>query len=375
MPTPLECEKILWLLNFHGWIALVRYRVFISLWLIIFHPLLQADFNEQVGIDNVDLTATGMAFYNPDPATPKIITLDYGGALIDFPAGDSKYFYLDANVQLTLQNAVLRNFNLNAVKFAAPSATLLFGENIKIELESDVVIPATGPVWKFIANAEISGFGHSLQLETDNAISLSGAKRLTFSNVILKPKTASAFANLTPDATMVLKNSSLLLSQTNFTFAMGNLEIAEQCKFFTRLGSSFPGGSGLQFEFASTGTFKVTSGATLTIDEDLTLSYNPNFGDDAVDLAGSKRHFLLEDMTAILRLNDSTIIAAAHGLALDRGRLLLTGDCTIYSGSSADKALELGSSLSIEFDSWANLSFVGPVEYKKSLVVQTIDKR
>lgn len=594
--------------------------------------------------------AAGMYFFNPNVLTPKSITLEGGGNAIVFNAGAKQNFYLDPNVQLTLQNVVLKNFNPSVVGFGAATAALFFGDNVRIELDSDVTIPSDGLAWQFIGNAEINGFGHTLTITADNLITLTGAKTLTFSNTILKPQAASAFKNLTPNAKIVLKNSRLLISQTYFTFATGDFEVQEQCKFYSRsritsvqtlaqsktevqkLGFTLFGSTGgfsgnvtfqiiegaqatvfglstankyypninyansgevgwglytlpanvfaasggvagynsnfypvygremaitgygvstagtfqnssgfsgpwtiagtlaaprayavaqgydavspfaptsiryysslttyatvieaanfrknfntgvsiasttdatlfwieatgeikkmvggpggpikvidsgfgknwrdlfcigsdndnyflaidntagelfysrsgsalkstgiknvyrayssgagsvsitfsdfttayllgealffdeLIFDFTSTGTFKIKAGATLTLDESAAIRYNPSPANDAGITANTKRHFVLEDISSTIKLEGGSFISTATGLALDRGRLLVAGDCNIYSNSSIGAAVEFGSALSVEVDNYANLNFQGPVEYKKTTV-------
>lgn len=594
--------------------------------------------------------AAGMYFFNPNVSTPKTITVDGGGNAIVFNAGAKQNFYLDPNVQLTLQNVVLKNFNPSVIGFGAATATLSLGDNVRIELDSDVTIPSDGLAWQFIGNAEIDGFGHTLTITADNLITLTGAKILTFSNIILKPQTASAFKNLTPNAKIVLKNSRFLIPQTFFTFATGDFEIQEQCKFYSRsqitsaqtvaqskieaqkLGFTLFGSTGgfsgnvtfqiiegaqatvlglstankyypsinyassgdvgwglytlpanvfaasggaagynsnfyptygtamaitgygvstagtfqdssgfngpwtiagtpaaprayavaqgynaadpfaptsiryysslttyatvteaanfrkifntgvpiasttdatlfwiettgeikkmvggpggpinvidsgfgktwrdlfcigsdndnyflaidntagelfysrsgsalkstgiknvyrayssgvgsvsitfadfttayrlgealfideLIFDFTSTGTFKIKAGAALILDENAAIRYNPSPANDAGITANTKRHFVLEDINSTIKLEGGSFISTATGLALDRGRLLVAGACNIYSNASAGAAVELGSALSVEVDSYANLNFQGPVEYKKTTV-------
>jgi hypothetical protein len=116
------------------------------------------------------------------------------------------------------------------------------------------------------------------------------------------------------------------------------------------------------FSFSSTGNLLVKSAATLELARGANLRYQADATDNGINTPASKRHLILEDMSAQLKLVGATLTSTTTALALDYGRLSILGNCNIYSSAAATSAFELGSAVDLRIYPNSSLNLHGPME-------------
>lgn len=175
---------------------------------------------------------SNLQFYNATPGTPKAMTLDGNNLSIKFPNSSGSFFNLDANVQLTLQNLVLEDFNPAAINYGAGSSTITFGDGVVIKLPKDLTILSTDRAWVFNGNATINGQNNALTINDDDLVTITGAKTLMFTNMTLKPQKSASIKNLTTTATLAFKNVNFKISTQGQDFTTGNLDFYDNVALF-----------------------------------------------------------------------------------------------------------------------------------------------
>lgn len=311
-------------------------------------------------VKNFALTASSnIQVINADPGTPKAVTVNGAGHSIQFPATVGSFFILNENVQLTLTNIVLKGYIPSAIGYG-PSSTLTFGDGVVIELDSDVTIGATDPLWVFNGNATIVGKGAVMQLDVASAVSLTGAKTLAFEDIRLKTSVNNA-VSLAADSTVKFKNSELFMGSAGYLFSAGSMQIDGFVKMTGNAGTS---NALVVFEFASLGTMSVLADAELFVDSNVKFKYNADPTNDA-SLADTKRHFSLAQVGSKLTLNGCSLESTDTGLALDTGTVRVVDKVIVVATTSPGAEFEVGANLEMTLTSGAYLSVDGPMKYSE----------
>lgn len=168
-------------------------------------------------------------FTNASPGTPKPMIFDGGHNSITFPNQAGVFFHLDANVQLTLQNIVLEDFNPAAIDYAAASSTITFGDGVLIKLAKDINIAASDRAWNFIGTASIDSQRNRIIIDGTDRITLTGAsKKLTLKNSQLLFSGQRPLTLKTTTATLALDASILTIGTGGYDFYAGNLDVVNQ---------------------------------------------------------------------------------------------------------------------------------------------------
>lgn len=314
---------------------------------------------------NQRLTSTsGISITNATPGTPKAVAVDGAGYYLQFPNASGSFLSLADNVQLTLTNIVLKDFNPTAISYGGSAATITFGDGVRIELAKDLNIQSGDKAWVFSLSgtgAVIDGKGKTLTSEYTNKITTTGSGTLSFENMVLKTLMSGAISCLTYNSKIRLDNTAFLFNQNGFAFSLGSISCQGPCSL-TGTNTSSAGGTST-FTFSSTGTLTVESQSSLEVAQDTTLLYQPNPGPGNENLATSKRHFVLTDPSSSLILNSCTLQTTNTGMALNYGKLIVRNLATLLISTSTLANFELGSAVDLQIMGGGILSVDGPLSY------------
>lgn len=321
--------------------------------------------NSYTMTQNQRLTASsGITITNSTPASPKTVTIDGAGYYIQFPNASGTFLSLADNVQLTFSNIILRDFNPSAISYGGSSATITFGDGVRIELGKDLNIQSGDKAWNFSLSgtgAVIDGRNKTLTLETANRITTTNSGTLSFENMVLKTLASNALSCSTYNSKIRLDNTQFVIDQNGFTFSLGSINCQGPCILSGTNPTTASGTS--TFTFSSTGTLTVESQSSLEIAPDTTFVYqaNPISGNES--LSASKRHLVLTNPSSSLILNSCTFQTTNTGMALNYGKLIVKNLVNLVVSTSALANFELGSSVDLQIMGGSILSVNGPMSY------------
>ncbi len=293
---------------------------------------------------------------NTTPLTPKAVSIDGANHQIKF-SNKTNSFNLDANVQATLTNVVLADFNPEAVSYGDSNASLTFGDGVAIELLKDLTILAGDKPWTFTGNSSIDGNGSTLRIEKSQGITLAGNKTLTLKNMRLEVTQADAFKALADNGTIILQNVDLILQNAGFNFSKGNLTIAGKVKIS---GGSITTTPLSIFELSTKGTMTIGENAILSIDQNIKLKYNIDPTNDTTVFA-SKRHLNMSYAGSMIEFNGGMLESTATGVAFDLGTIQIRDSVTFIASTNTAAEIEISNALRLNLSAGAELNFDGPI--------------
>lgn len=198
-------------------------------------------------------------FLNGTPAVPKPMTFNGAGYTINFPEIAGGYFNIAENIQLTLQNVILNNFNPQAISYqdlGGVLGTILFGDGVIIKMRKDLKVAFTDPSWTFVGNAEIHGADLTLTLSGENKLTVLGStKNVLLNKVTLRPQGAYTFDNLSADSKIIFKNSTIVSGLDGCAIRTGNIDIDGTTKIIGIEQSYFNDGLFLAGTYGSVGAW------------------------------------------------------------------------------------------------------------------------
>jgi hypothetical protein len=116
----------------------------------------------------------------------------------------------------------------------------------------------------------------------------------------------------------------------NFTLGEGHFDL---------VGDLTISGEGFVFAYQSTQTSRILAGATLTLDLNVTFSYDPPIASNGL--------LQMISNSAMIALNNATLFATAKGLKLTTGTLAIDGASNLISqGINAAQAIQFGDGVS-----------------------------
>lgn len=314
---------------------------------------------------NYDITsATNIVFTNIATGA-QTMTLDGQGYFLQFPAGAANMFQIAADLTLTLEDVVLKDFNAAVVSYGANSA-LQFGDGCVIELAADTVIGAASKPFTFVGNATLIGYGHTITLQgASNRMTVAGAKTLKIRDTKIYIDHVNALSCLSYDAKFDFKNVDICIANPGFAFALGSIDINGDVKI-KGCDATTPGGLAL-FNYSTTGTLTVQRASTLELKGDLNFTYlaspAPSVTPTAATYAQSKRRLKLIDPSATLHLNACTLTSTGTALALDYGNLIVEDTVAFNISAAAGSEAEIGTALDVAIKAGATLEVGGPLKY------------
>lgn len=256
-------------------------------------------------------------------------------------AGDSGLIDVADGQTLTLQNVLLKGFSPNHVELNN-SGVIHFGDNVHIELAPNIADAQNGYMdtsytMTFVSsntsgagNIIIDGCGHELKLNassgTKDGLSVLGTATLTIQNARLEGVGlgGSNIKCVGRHATLNLKSSELVLSN-NFTFTNGYMNFYDDV---------IVRGREKKFTLASNHVSTIAADTILTLDHDVTFSYDP--------VVGSKSMLAMGAATSALNFNGSTLHTTHTGLHITQGTVFIDNKVTFSSEARNDaEAIEL----------------------------------
>lgn len=282
---------------------------------------------------------------NPAPASPRAVEASFSGHSVIFPGSGTALFNLDPNVNLTISNVELFEYNKDTLTLGDANASLAFGTGTKIRLFDSEIISGSDKSWSFVGDGLISGTGTSLVLDGSSRITVDSSSTLVLKDLRVTIKTADALKALDSGSKIIFENCDLTVESAGFEIAMGNVDVKGRLRIF----GGDPSDSDVEspVTFSSTGIFKVCCGALLRLGKNVNFEYKADPSNDSGLTYNTKRHFILEDATATLELDGCTLRSTQTGLALDYGRVVVSDRTEfIIDGSNGTEA-EIGSALDV----------------------------
>lgn len=295
---------------------------------------------------------------NTNTASPKNVTISGAGHAISFPNQAGSFFALDGNVQLTLSDVVLKDFNPAAISYGT-SSSLTFGDGVRIELGPYVTIGSSDKAWNFNGNAEIDASGGVLAVNMSQGITTTGAKTLTIKNARMEVSTVNGVKALGDSTVLALQNVDFVMKDAGYTFDKGNLSILGNVSMS---GGAIGSNPATTFSLTTKGNVTIGDNAMLTIDPNLTFFYNVD-GSSDVDAAAKKRHIVLSYPGSVLNLNGCKVQTSSLGFALDSGTLQVKDRVLMTINTTAGAEVEFGSNLRVNLSAGAVLDIDGPLKY------------
>ncbi len=301
----------------------------------------------------------------------KTVTLDAQDGVWTFPNGAISVITVDSNVTLTLKNVVLKNFTMDTVLLGS-SSSILFGDGVVMEFGT-AGETLTGNII-FNGNASIRGNGATMVVgDAVGSIQQTGSgKTLTLEDLnieLLGLSSSNGIRNTQYDSKIVMKNCDVAISGNNATtayaFALGSLDIEGSTKFSGKIADAVDGK--INFDFTSTGTLTIKSGATMELHKGVNFQYKAAYVKPFdTNTAASKRHLQFEDNSSTLFCDGCTLTSSATGLAFDKGNLVVNNQVSFVASNSVPESAEFGTSLNIEILAASLLDINGAVLYVPS---------
>lgn len=306
-------------------------------------------------------TATSLTVQNATPGSSKTVTISGGGHYLHFPKTSGSFLNLNSNVQLVLNNIVLKDYYPEATAYSnAANSSVTFNNSVSVQMGSDLTINSGDKAWNFTGSGcEIDGYGYTLIVNKANGITVTGGNTLTLKNMTLVVSTVNSLAALTSTDRIKLQNVTVVLNNSNFVFSTGYLDIANFVKITGGLTAST---NRVNFEFASAGQFTILGGSELFVDSNINLKYNADPVNDLTTY-DSKRHMLFSSITSQLTLSGCSLECTATGIALNDGTMKVIDNVTINSTTSTGSEAEIGSNLFLNLSAGAVLDIAGPLKY------------
>ncbi len=312
-----------------------------------------------------DLTGdTILQVPNENPGSPKSVTIDGSGYRLTFPRQNNLIFQLDPNVNLTLKNVTLFDYNKDAVFYGDANSSMIFGSGVRIRLFENETISDSDKPWTFSGDCQIRGVATKLVLDGTSRITVGPLSTLTLKDLKVAFKNADSISILDSASKIILENCDLILGSSGWNIPTGNIEIKGKVRFFG--GSPTDPNLYSVVTFSSSGTFKVMSESIMKLGKSVEFKYQPDPSLDGGLTYNTKRHFILTDATSILELDGCTLHSTMTGMALDYGRLIVS-DRSIFKidGFNGNEA-EIGSALEVYIKPSTTLVVTGTLVYNQT---------
>jgi hypothetical protein len=197
-------------------------------------------------------------------------------------------------------------FGTQAITWSDPCCFINSGD---IEFNQIVTLNS---IWTFSQSSILNLNGNILFLDNNAKIKLERGASLMIKNAVIHGLGSGNIFCMDNNGTITFQNSHAFLT-SDYTFSMGKID--------------FIGDNGLannyKFTYRSTKQSTILSAASLTLDVNVTFSYDP----------GSARTDLIyfQDNLAILNMNGATLHATLTGMQLSHGQLIVTKASRISS--------------------------------------------
>lgn len=302
-----------------------------------------------------------LRFVNSTPLTPKAMSLDGNYHEVKFSKKSSS-FTLDANVQATLSNIILTDFNTASISYGDSNATITYSDNVKIKLLESTTINSGDNAWNFTGNSTLDLNGQILTVSKASGLTINGAsKTLYIKNGTLKTTLSNAVACLSGTSRISLENVSLIITDSaGFTFATGYLDILDQVTISSTQSTTTALGT---FTFSSGGNLTIASDSKLTIQPTVKFSYQANPTTNSDTYSQSKRHIIFSSPSSTLLLDGCMLESTTTAIAFDSGTISVKDKVTFSISSSTGAEAELSASANLNVLASAYFDIQGPLIY------------
>lgn len=324
-------------------------------------PLLLSNTSLTFNSDYMLSLQSDMAFSNATPGSPKAMTADFQGHSITFPRQASALLNLDPNVNLTLTNAELFEYNQDSVTYGDANASLSFGAGTKIRLLQGETISSSDKPWVFVGDAVISGKNSSLKLDGAGRITVGSSSTLTFEDLRITVKNVDSIQLLDPGCKVVFDNCDFIMGPPGFEFDTGDVNTRGRFRIFG--GDEADSDAISTLTFSSTGTWMVICTSLMRVGKNVEFLYKADPANDGGSVYASKRHFLLEGATSVLELDGCCLHSTTTGLALDYGKIVVSDATQFVVDGSAGTEAEFGSALDVYIKPSTSLTVTGTLSY------------
>ena len=204
-----------------------------------------------------------------------------------------------------------RNLTFGAKEFSV-TTSLYFDNASDVELNSNMHMNSR---WTFSGGENVfNGNGNIVYLDTGGQIIIERGSSLLVKNVILH-KISGVFACLDNLGTASFQSVRVILDN-DCTFSQGCFEVLDKLSV----------AGAYKWVYQSAKRSKICSKAKLTMEQGLTLSYDP--------LVASRDLIFLEDASSSIFLKNSTIHSTSTGMQLTKGILEIEGNSFLSSEAS-----------------------------------------
>ena len=194
--------------------------------------------------------------------------------------------------------------------------------NIKVCLNSNVTFQDC--CITFTGNSTLDGRGNCLTIKPTCTIRIAPNASLLMKNIIVQGVQTGRIVPLDSTSTLSLKSVEWVLDQ-NYSFTQGHFDVLKQFKI---------SGRNRVFSYESDQVSTIGKNATLQLDAAVTFSYQPQAGQDLIQLL---------DATSTIFLKGATLHASNVGLQLEKGILQVDRESFLSSdGNTFITGIKLG---------------------------------
>jgi hypothetical protein len=313
--------------------------------------------------NNIDLSyGQTITFFNENPNSAKDITFDGNFNTVKFP-DLTQSIIVQPNITLTIKKVKLDNFDPARFLLMGSGGTLaklVFAEYVTFEIRRDLSL-STGAL-PLTGITTITGNSNSTLDLGYRSITLTGDySHLTIKGLKIRASSFNPLQCYSSTQTVVFQNSEIYMTTTGITLDTGYLQIKDYVKI--RGTSESITESTIPFNFSSKGSLKINNSSTLELGYDCSLNYSPDTSQDSGIASVEKRHLIMDDKSSMLILKKSTLNIGPKGLALDRGKLVISDNVTCNTSFTSGCEFEIGSNVNFSILSGAIFNVNGSIKY------------
>jgi hypothetical protein len=306
-----------------------------------------------------------ITFFNENPNSPKTMTFGGGYNTINFPE-TTPSIIVQPNITLTIRNVTFENFNpahFSLMGSGGTLAKLVFADNVILNIRKDLSL-ATGEL-PLTGTTIINGNSNSTLTLASQSITFTGdSKLLTIKGLKLKYSAFDSLKCNSSTSTVAIQSSEVYMTNTGITIDTGYIQIKDYVKI--RGTSETLAEATIPLNFSSKALLTITSGATLDMGMDTGFYYLPDISQDFGTASIQKRHLVMADKSSTLILKKATLNTGPKGLALDRGKVVISDNVTCNTSFTSGCEFELGSNVNFTLLNGSNFNVNGAMKYVSS---------
>jgi hypothetical protein len=226
-----------------------------------------------------------------------------------------------------------------------------FFDTVNFNLFGDLHFTVTST---FQGDCLINGNGHNLYLDNNSKFYVAPHSVLRFEHLDIYGIGLKGISCVDNSGRIEFSNCNIYLD-SDYYFEHGSMFLSGR-NFLSSIA-----GAG-KFVYSSSKTSTIAANSSVFLDKNITYSYAPSISD--------KNLFYFEDETSEVSIDDASFFVSDVGLALNTGRLVVSGNCSI-TGQNIATEFDLGTGVDSSGDSrmllqhGSSLHFIrGVINYK-----------